>query len=61
LPGHLERRAGSIDHRDVFLSDAQHQKNARPQCCVSRVVSPRTAGSDGGQGAEYGTVTIDVS
>jgi hypothetical protein len=47
-------------HRDV-LSDAQDQKNDRAQCCVSRVVSPRTAGSDGGQGAEYGTVTIDVS
>jgi hypothetical protein len=27
---------------------------------VSCVVSPRTAGSDGGQAAEYGTVTIDV-
>ena len=47
-------------HRDV-LGDAQHQKNDRAQCCVSRVVSARTAGSDGGQGAEYGTVTIDVS
>jgi vanillate O-demethylase ferredoxin subunit len=53
------RRALRDDHRDV-VSDAQHQKNDRPQCCVSRVVSPRTAGSDGGQAAEYGTVTIDV-
>jgi len=47
------------DHRDV-LSDAQHQKNDRPQRCVSRVVSPRTAGKRWRQAAEYGTVTIDV-
>ena len=51
---------GGIDHRDVFLSDAQHEKNDRLQCCVSRIVSPRTAG-DVHRDAEYGTVTIDVS
>ena len=53
---------GAIDHRDVFLSDAQHEKNDRLQCCVSRIVSPRTGGlmNGDGQGAEYGSVTIDV-
>ena len=51
---------GAIDHRDVFLSDAQHEKNDRLQSCVSRVVSPHTAGSGGDRDAEYGTVTIDV-
>jgi ferredoxin-NADP reductase len=55
---------GGIDHRDVFLSDAQHEKNDRLQCCVSRIVSPRTAGvshGDGsGQESEYGSVIIDV-
>lgn len=51
--------AGAIDHRDVFLSDAQHAAGNRLQCCVSRVVSPRTAGladPDGRQAA----VTIDI-
>jgi vanillate monooxygenase ferredoxin subunit len=56
--------AGGIDHRDVFLSDAQHEKNDRLQCCVSRIVSPRTAGLTNGdtdaRDSEYGTVTIDV-
>src|SRR4051812_15651976 len=51
---------GAIDHRDVFLSDAQHEKNDRLECCVSRIVSPRTAGSGGERDAEYGAVTIDV-
>jgi vanillate O-demethylase ferredoxin subunit len=55
---------GGIDHRDVFLSDAQHQKNDRLQSCVSRIVSPRTAGvrgvEAGSRESEYGTVTIDV-
>lgn len=51
---------GGIDHRDVFLSDAQHEKNDRLQSCVSRVVSPRTAGEGDGQRAEYGAVTIDI-
>jgi vanillate O-demethylase ferredoxin subunit len=53
---------GVIDHRDVFLSGDQHEKNDRLQCCVSRIVSLRTGGlSNGdGQGAEYGSVTIDV-
>src|SRR5829696_1339087 len=46
---------GAIDHRDVFLSDAQHEKNDRLQCCVSRIVSPRTGGvGDGSGGSEYG-------
>jgi vanillate monooxygenase ferredoxin subunit len=49
---------GGIDHRDVFLSDAQHEKNDRLQSCVSRIVSPRTAGH--GHEAEYGAVTIDI-
>jgi ferredoxin-NADP reductase len=51
--------AGAIDHRDVFLSDAQHAAGDRLQCCVSRVVSPHTAGladADGRQAA----VTIDI-
>jgi ferredoxin-NADP reductase len=51
--------AGAIDHRDVFLSDAQHAAGDRLQCCVSRVVSQRTAGladADGRQAA----VTIDI-
>jgi ferredoxin len=54
--------SGGIDHRDVLLSDAQHEKNDRLQSCVSRIVSPRTAGlaNGEGQGAEYGTVTIDL-
>jgi ferredoxin-NADP reductase len=50
---------GVIDHRDVFLSDAQHQVGDRMQSCVSRVVSPRTGGlaeTDGQQAS----VTIDV-
>ena len=38
---------GVIDHRDVFLSDAQHQAGDRLQCCVSRIVSPRTGGLAG--------------
>ena len=33
---------GAIDHRDVFLSDAQHHEGDRILTCVSRVVSPRT-------------------
>ena len=41
---------GAIDHRDVFLSDAQHEKNDRLQCCVSRIVSPHTAGTGGRRG-----------
>jgi ferredoxin-NADP reductase len=51
---------GAIDHRDVFLSDAQHEKNDRLQSCVSRIVSPHTAGSARERDAEYGTVVIDV-
>jgi vanillate O-demethylase ferredoxin subunit len=60
---------GAIDHRDVFLSDAQHQKGDRLLCCVSRIVSSRTAGlTDGGdtegdtgsREPEQGAVTIEI-
>ncbi|MDT7578553.1 MAG: hypothetical protein QOH17_4886 [Pseudonocardiales bacterium] len=51
---------GGIDHRDVFLSDAQHEKNDRLQSCVSRIVSPQTTGDGDGQQVEYGTVSIDI-
>jgi vanillate O-demethylase ferredoxin subunit len=51
--------AGAIDHRDVFLSDAQHAAGDRLQCCVSRVVSPRTAGLAGTDGRQA-AVTIDI-
>ncbi len=50
---------GLIDHRDVFLSAEQHALGDRLQCCVSRVVSPRTGGLDGADGRR-GSVTIDV-
>jgi len=50
---------GVIDHRDVFLSDAQHESNDRLQSCVSRVVSPRTGGLAGADG-QPAAVTIDV-
>ena len=51
--------AGVIDHRDVFLSDAQHRAGDRLQSCVSRVVSPRTGGLTGTDG-QQAAVTIDV-
>jgi ferredoxin-NADP reductase len=51
--------AGVIDHRDVFLSDAQHQAGDRLQCCVSRIVSPRTGGLPDADG-RAAAVTIDV-
>ena len=50
---------GVVDHRDVFLSDAQHAAGDRLQCCVSRVVSPRTGGLAGADG-QQAAVTIDV-
>ena len=50
---------GVIDHRDVFLSDAQHEANDRLQSCVSRVVSPRTGGLPTTDG-QPAAVTIDV-
>jgi vanillate O-demethylase ferredoxin subunit len=37
---------GDIDHRDVFLSDAEKQENKRLCICVSRV---------------RGTVTLDAA
>src|ERR671921_55757 len=43
---------GVIDHRDVFLSDTQHQAGDRLQSCVSRVVSPRTGGLAGSDAPE---------
>jgi vanillate O-demethylase ferredoxin subunit len=56
--------AGGIDHRDVFLSDAQHARNDRLLSCVSRIVGPGTAGpaerDTGPRDTEYGTVTIDI-
>ena len=52
---------GVIDHRDVFLSDAQHRASDRLLCCVSRVVSARTGGvSPGGANGAEAAVTIDV-
>jgi vanillate O-demethylase ferredoxin subunit len=50
---------GVIDHRDVFLSDEQHQAGDRLQSCVSRVVSPRTGGLESADG-HHAAVTIDV-
>ncbi len=50
---------GVIDHRDVFLSEAQHRAGDRLQCCVSRVVSPRTGGL-ADPDAQPAVVTIDV-
>jgi ferredoxin-NADP reductase len=50
---------GVIDHRDVFLSDPQHAAGDRLQCCVSRVVSPRTGGLPGADGRQA-SVTIDI-
>ena len=48
-----------IDHRDVFLSDAQHDAGDRLQSCVSRVVSARTGGLADADGRPA-VVTIDV-
>jgi ferredoxin-NADP reductase len=50
---------GVIDHRDVFLSDSQHQAGDRLQTCVSRIVSPRTGGLPDADG-RAAAVTIDV-
>ena len=50
---------GVIDHRDVFLSDDQHKAGDRLQCCVSRIVSPRTGGLAEADG-QPAVVTIDV-
>jgi ferredoxin-NADP reductase len=51
---------GVIDHRDVFLSADQHQAGDRLQCCVSRIVSPRTGGLADADG-QPAAVTIDIS
>src|SRR4051812_5708861 len=50
---------GVIDHRDVFLSDEQHDANDRLQSCVSRVVGPRTGGLADADG-QPAAVVIDV-
>lgn len=50
---------GVIDHRDVFLSADQHTAGDRLQCCVSRVVSPRSGGLADADGRPA-VVTIDV-
>jgi ferredoxin-NADP reductase len=50
---------GVIDHRDVFLSADQHAVGDRLQCCVSRVVSPRTGGLADADG-QPAAITIDV-
>jgi ferredoxin-NADP reductase len=49
---------GDIDHRDVFLSDGQHEEGGLILTCVSRVVSPRTIQStaEGTRGA----ISIEV-
>jgi ferredoxin-NADP reductase len=49
---------GAIDHRDVFFSEEQHRRRDRMCTCVSRVVSPGTAGAatDGGEAV----LTIDI-
>ncbi|QNK80761.1 PDR/VanB family oxidoreductase [Nakamurella sp. PAMC28650] len=52
---------GVIDHRDVFLSEAQRQRNDRLQSCVSRVVGPPPVGGAGSHShREPGTVSIDL-
>jgi ferredoxin-NADP reductase len=45
---------GVIDHRDVFFSDAQHQRGDRLCSCVSRVVCPR------GGDTTQAVLTIDI-
>ena len=47
---------GRIDHRDVFLSDEQKQRDTSLCSCVSRVASGDEAATTGGQR----TLTIDV-
>jgi vanillate O-demethylase ferredoxin subunit len=51
--------SGVIDHRDVFLSEDQHRAADRLQCCVSRIVSPRTGGLAQANGQDT-HVTIDI-
>jgi ferredoxin-NADP reductase len=51
---------GAIDHRDVFFSDAQHQRGDRMCTCVSRAVSARTAGLAEADGAREPVLTIDI-
>jgi ferredoxin-NADP reductase len=48
---------GTIDHRDVFLSDTQHERGDRLMTCVSRVVSPRTGQLGTGTAA---ALSIDI-
>jgi vanillate O-demethylase ferredoxin subunit len=50
---------GVIDHRDVFLSSAQHRLADRLLTCVSRLVSTRTAGLAGADG-QQAQVSVDI-
>ena len=49
---------GAIDHRDVFLSEGQHEEGDRILTCVSRVVSPRTVEPTSDQGT--GSISISI-
>lgn len=49
---------GDIDHRDVFLSDGQHELGDRILTCVSRVVSPHTIETTATE--TRGAISIDV-
>ncbi len=49
---------GDIDHRDVFLSDGQHEQGDRILACVSRVVSPHTIEKTSTE--TRGAISIDV-
>ena len=48
-----------LQTRYVFLSEQQHKAGDRLQCCVSRIVSPRTGGLADADGQPAG-VTIHV-
>ena len=54
-----DRMSNAKRRCDVFLSDPQHTAGDRLQCCVSRVVSPRTGGLPGADGRQA-SVTIDI-
>lgn len=49
---------GVLDHRDVFLSEAQHDEGGRMQACVSRAVSASTAGT--AEAPAEAVLTVDV-
>ena len=56
---HILEVDGIVDHRDVFFSDAQHQRGDRMCTCVSRVVSARTGGASVADGHDP-VLTIDI-